>query len=124
MSSVIKAVVVCGLILSAIGYFLPDNLAVGGVFIAGFMIGGAIFIIIKNKMNNSIVKFLPLVLAVLFTSILGSLGLMGICKLVIEHLPCTTNKIRALAFMNLTSPMLLALILWIQQYFYRNDHRK
>ena len=117
MLSIIKTVFFGGIILAGVGYLLPDRLSVGGAFIIGFFVGGAIFVVMKNEANQSYVKLLPLLLIVLLASTWASLCLIGACSIFLKFLICSANKIKALVFIGYTSPMLLTIVLWFQQFF-------
>lgn len=117
MSTTTKTVLISGLLLAIIGYLVPDNFAVGAVFFAGIFVGGAIFVSKRNQDNRLQVGFLPLIFFVLLTSTWASIGLFGGCSAFSGFLSCSMNKIKALTFINFTSPMLIVLVLWVQQFF-------
>lgn len=119
MWATIKLVVFGGLIMASIGYILPDKLSLIGVMLVGSFVGGAIYISVMNWEPQQHVKLLPLLLTIILTCAWASLSLVGVCNILSGLLSCSTNKIRALTFLNFFFPLLIAIGLWVQQLFTR-----
>jgi drug/metabolite transporter (DMT)-like permease len=117
MRSVIKTLLISGVILAIVGYLVPDKFAIGSIFIIGALVGGAVFAVLSTRWSQSRVNFFLLVFFTLLTSSWASLLLFGSCNMFERFLVCSTNKVNALIFEIYFSPMLIALAAWVQQFF-------
>lgn len=114
-------ILVCGLIMSTVGYFLSDKTVLLVVMIIGYFAGSAVFARTMSWSVRQWIKYAFLPVISLVMSSIASLLLVGGCKYFPNPTLCTIRKINATIVAYFFFPLLIILVGLFMQVFSRRS---
>lgn len=110
----IKLIMIGGLLLFSVGFFLPAKISLQGATLIGGVIGYVIFFKVANLYSiGQSTKDIFLFCTTLAMSLWASICLLGTCSVFPELSQCSENKAQGFVALNFFFPMLVVFFSWV-----------